>query len=151
MSIGKLRKFEELGTFPNVFQGLDLKTSELESVRLAGQWNEYFGNDRPIVAELGCGRGEYTVALAELKPEFNFVGVDIKGARIWKGAKQALERCLNNAAFVRIQVDHLSTVFAPDEISEIWLTFPDPYAKQAKWKKRLTSTRFLNLYQDLLS
>lgn len=155
MSIGKLRKFAELDTFPNVFQSPDAKKPQLHKadggvVELAGRWNEYFKNSNPIVAELGCGRGEYTLALAETSSAVNYVGVDIKGARIWKGAKRALESGLTNVAFTRIHVDHLPVVFGPEELSDIWLTFPDPYPKKAKWKKRLTSSKFLRLYRDVL-
>lgn len=155
MSIGKLRKFADVATFPNVFQSPKarkpvLKDHRGEVVVMKGRWYEHFGNPNPIVLELACGRGEYTVALARKHPDKNFIGIDVKGARIWKGAKQALEEGLANVAFVRVQIDHLQEVFNKDEVSEIWITFPDPYIKKSKWKKRLTSSRFIDVYRHVL-
>jgi tRNA (guanine-N7-)-methyltransferase len=155
MSKGKLQKFAEVATFPNVFQSPKARKAELrnhlgEGVEMKGKWHAHFGNVNPIVLELACGRGEYTVALGRRNPNKNFIGVDVKGARIWKGAKQALVDGLSNVAFVRVQIDHLPEVFAPNEIDEIWITFPDPFIKKSKWRKRLTSAPFLNTYKQFL-
>jgi len=116
---------------------------------LKGHWGEhFFGNDRPIVLELGCGKGEYSVGLAELYPEKNFIGVDIKGARMWTGARDSAEKGLKNVAFLRTHIEFITRFFAPGEVSEIWLTFPDPQMK--KVRKRLTSTRFMVDYQKFM-
>lgn len=116
---------------------------------LKGAWGEkFFGNNHPIIVELGCGKGEYSVGLAEKNPGINFLGVDIKGARIWKGAKTALEKDLKNVGFLRSNIEIIGQFFGPEEISEIWLTFPDPQMK--KTRKRLTSTFFLKKYQPIL-
>jgi tRNA (guanine-N7-)-methyltransferase len=116
---------------------------------LKGKWNEsFFGNNRPVVVELGCGKGEYTVGMAKRFPNKNFVGIDIKGARIWSGATQALRENLKNAAFVRTHIELIDCFFAAGEISEIWLTFPDP--QMSKVNKRMTSTRFMKLYSRIL-
>src|SRR5690606_24741543 len=117
---------------------------------MPGRWGSHFGNNHPITLELGCGRGEYTVGLARLQPEANYIGIDIKGNRIWKGAKTALEERLNNVAFVRSQIEQVGAYFGPAEISDIWITFPDPQLRPAKMKKRLTHPRFLRLYQQFL-
>lgn len=144
MGKGKLEKFAELETFANVYQ-------KPEPGLLAGQWaTEHFGNDLPVVLELACGKGDYTVALAERYPEKNFIGIDIKGNRIWNGAKRALEKGLSNAAFLRIYIDHIHEHFGENEISEIWITFPDPFLRESKSNKRLTSPRFLNFYRKVL-
>ena len=156
MSKNKLQKFAELATFPNTYQNFNLKDSILtdykdEDVVLKGRWNQYhFKNDNPITLELACGRGEYTVNLAQKFPERNFIGVDIKGARIWKGAKQALEQNLTNVAFLRTKIEKLPEFFERDEISEIWITFPDPFLKKSKANRRLTSSPFLNRYKLIL-
>ena len=115
---------------------------------MSGKWNTFFGNNNPIVLELGCGRGEYTVALAKMYPDKNFIGVDIKGARMWAGAKEALEQKMPNVAFIRTNIEAIAGFFDKDEVSEIWITFPDPQMK--KVNKRLTSTRFMSLYQQIL-
>lgn len=142
----KLKKFAEVATFPNVFQPDDVKERDFV-FRLKGKWNrDFFKNDNPITLELGCGRGEYTVALAQRFPHRNFIGMDVKGARIWKGAKQALALKLNNAAFVRNRVDFIESYFAPGEVSEIWLPFPDPFPR--KENKRLMSDMFLERYRN---
>lgn len=149
MSKGKIQKFAEVATFSNVFQLPYLFNSG--DYEKKGKWREtYFGNSNPIVLELGCGRGEYTVGLAEKFPKKNFIGIDIKGARIWKGAKTALERKLHNAAFVRTRIDHIEKIFAPGETDEIWLTFPDPQPQKTRERKRLTSPMFLNRYRNIL-
>ena len=142
MSKKKLIRFAELTTFPNVFESL---------VDLRGKWHsDYFHNDNPIVLELACGRGEYTVALAQRFGEKNFIGIDIKGARLWRGAKEALEFKLANVAFLRIPIETMTNWFAPDEIAEVWITFPDPFLREGKVRKRLTSPRFLSLYRQVL-
>lgn len=148
MSKGKLEKFAEMETFKNVFQ---YPFSVLENVPfdLKGHWcDDYFKNNHPIVLELGCGKGEYTVGLARLFPDVNFIGVDIKGARMWTGAKQALAEGLDNVAFLRTNIEMIDRFFAPDEVREIWLTFSDPQMKNAR--KRLSSTYFMNRYRRFL-
>lgn len=138
----KLRRFAEMATFPNVIQRLtDLK----------GRWNsEFFHNNNPITLELACGKGEYTVNLAQLYPDRNFVGVDLKGARIWTGAKMALGLKLENVAFLRFPIERIADCFAKDEVDEIWITFPDPFLRPGKAQKRLTSPRFISLYRQIL-
>ena len=148
MGKGKLEKFAEMETFKNVFQ---YPFSVLENVPfdMKGHWcDDYFKNNHPIVLELGCGKGEYTVGLARLFPDVNFIGVDIKGARMWTGAKQALAEGLDNVAFLRTNIEMIDRFFAQDEVREIWLTFSDPQMKNAR--KRLSSTYFMNRYRRLL-
>lgn len=119
--------------------------------RLKGKWHsKWFRNDRPIVLELGCGKGEYTVGLAEKYPEKNFIGIDIKGARMWKGARESYLKSLPNAAFLRTRIEFIRSFFAPGEVEEIWLTFPDPQPKKKREKKRLSGPVFLNLYRSFL-
>lgn len=142
MPKSKLKHFAELLTFPNVFQ----LTKEMK-----GNWNKvYFKNDNPVTLELGCGRGEYTLGMAAIFPERNFIGVDIKGARLWRGGKTALEKQMNNVAFLRTQIDHLMEYFEPEEVQEIWITFPDPYPRKSDTKRRLTSPKYLNVYKQVL-
>lgn len=150
MSKTKKQKFAELSTFSNVFQ---LSYSERNNdFHLKGKWaKEYFHNNNPITLELGCGKGDYTVNLARKFPHQNFIGIDIKGNRLWRGSKMALEENLTNVAFIRTQIDFIEHLFAQDEISEIWLTFPDPYPKKSKEKKRLTSPNFLYKYKNFLT
>lgn len=148
MGKGKLEKFAEMETFKNVFQ---YPFSVLENVPfdMKGHWcDDYFKNNHPIVLELGCGKGEYTVGLARLFPDVNFIGVDIKGARMWTGAKQALAEGLDNVAFLRTNIEMIDRFFAPDEVREIWLTFSDPQMKNAR--KRLSSTYFMDRYRRFL-
>ena len=148
MGKGKLAKFAEMETFSNVFQ---YPYSVVDNVpfEMQGHWREmYFKNNHPIVLELGCGKGEYTVELARLYPEMNFIGVDIKGARMWTGAKQALEAGLKNVAFLRTNIEIIDRFFGKDEVNEVWLTFSDPQMKNPR--KRLTSTFFLNRYRKFL-
>ena len=148
MGKGKLQKFAEMETFSNVFQ---YPFSVIENVpfEMKGHWREqYFHNDNPIVLELGCGKGEYTVELARLYPQVNFIGVDIKGARMHKGAKEALTAGLSNVAFLRTNIEIIDRFFAKDEVQEIWLTFSDPQMKNPR--KRLTSTYFMNRYRHFL-
>ncbi|MDR2041884.1 MAG: tRNA (guanosine(46)-N7)-methyltransferase TrmB [Tannerella sp.] len=148
MARSKLRKFEEINHYPNVFQ-YPLGRLHEKEVEMKGRWREmYFGNPAPVALELGCGKGEYTVGLGRLFPGKNFIGVDIKGARMWSGAKQALEEHLSNVAFLRTRIELLPYFFAPGEVSEIWLTFPDPQMK--KINKRMTSTHFMRMYSELL-
>lgn len=138
----KLQRFAEIKEFPNVFEfDKDMK----------GKWNNYFGNNNPITLELACGKGEYTLGLARLYPQRNFIGIDIKGNRIWRGAKTALDEGLRNAAFLRVQIDQLTDYFEKDEVNEIWITFPDPQLRVSKAKKRLTHPKFLRLYQSIIS
>ena len=119
--------------------------------RLKGRWkNEIFENDRPLVLELGCGKGEYTVALARKYPEKNFIGVDIKGSRMWVGATDALQNHLTNVAFLRTRIEFITSCFASGEVSEIWITFPDPQPQESRVNKRLTSARFLQSYREIL-
>ena len=149
MGKNKLQKFSEMETFPHVFQYTFSTLQEQGKIfELKGKWRSFFQNDHPVVLELGCGRGEYTVALAELFPDKNFIGVDIKGARMWAGAKESFQKGLKNVAFVRTNIEIIPAFFAKDEVSEIWLTFPDPQMKKAS--KRLTSTRFMELYQQFV-
>ena len=137
----KLIRFEELKTFHNVLQ---------YPQSMAGEWNGFFKNENPITLELACGKGEYAVGLGELHTNRNFIGIDLKGNRIWVGAKKALQRGLTNVAFLRTQIDHINTYFANAEIDSIWITFPDPQLRASKAKKRLTHPKFLRLYQQFL-
>lgn len=135
--------------FPHVFEpdGHQILVSDYH---MKGRWNEaFFQNGKPVVLELGCGRGEYTVELATRVPDHNFIGVDIKGARMWKGARESMKRNLSNVAFLRCRIEFLFRMFGPGEISEIWITFPDPQLR--KPRKRLTSSRFINMYLDMLA
>mgnify|MGYP006283768747 CR=1 FL=1 len=152
----KLEKFAEVLSFPNTFENFNPEHPELlgkdgEPVDLKGKWqSDYFGNSHPITVELACGRGEYTLELARAYPERNFIGVDIKGARIWKGARIALEEKLGNVAFLRTRIEQINYFFEPGEISEIWITFPDPFPRKSKANRRLTSPHFLQAYRTLL-
>ena len=144
MGKDKLRRFAEINTFSNVLQ-LDA------GKQFKGGWNTgFFKNNNPVVLELGCGKGEYTVNLATMFPAKNFIGIDYKGNRIWRGAKTALEEGVNNVAFLRIQIESILDYFGPEEIDEIWITFPDPQPQLSREKKRLTSPRFLDKYKSLL-
>jgi len=146
----KLQKFEDMTHFPHVFQfPFSVLQKEKEGFEMKGKWNGlFFKNNSPIVLELGCGKGEYTVGLGNLYPEKNFVGVDIKGARMWTGARQSLEEQMTNVAFLRTHIEMIDHFFAPGEVSEIWITFPDPQMKKAN--KRMTSSRFMSLYSRIL-
>ena len=150
MGKNKLKKFAEMETFHNVFQcGAREMVEDSLVVAMRGKWHEeYFHNDNPIVLELGCGRGEYTVGLAAHNPNKNYIGIDIKGARMWAGAKQAELAGMKNVAFLRTNIEMLTHFFAPNEVAEIWITFPDPQMKKAT--KRLTSTYFMQRYRQLL-
>jgi tRNA (guanine-N7-)-methyltransferase len=150
MGKNKLRKFDDMAAFPHVFQYPFAVLQSKGGCPQKGRWNDdVFGNDRPLALELGCGRGEYTVGLGKLFPEKNFIGIDIKGARMWSGAKESLEAGMKNVAFLRTDIELIDRFFAPGEVSEIWLTFPDPQMK--KVNKRLTGTRFMRLYREILS
>ena len=149
-SKNKLKRFSENETFTNVFQPTREEVVG-DQFPLKGKWNsEFFKNDNPIVLELGCGKGEYSVGLAERFPEKNFVGIDIKGARFWRGAKTAVESGMNNVAFVRTQIELINHIFAENEVSEIWITFPDPQIKYKRTKHRMTNSEFLNNYKKIL-
>jgi tRNA (guanine-N7-)-methyltransferase len=141
MAQKKLQRFEAIKSFPNVLQ---------YPQGMAGKWKDFFQNDNPIVLELACGRGEYTVALSAMHPESNFIGVDLKGNRIYSGALQCLKANRLNAAFLRTQIEKINEYFQPGEVSEIWITFPDPQLRTSRAKKRLTHPRFLRLYQRIL-
>ncbi|MDP4281118.1 MAG: tRNA (guanosine(46)-N7)-methyltransferase TrmB [Bacteroidota bacterium] len=147
MSKKKLIHFQENLTFPHLFQP---KYHDIENgFILRGRWNiDYFKNTHPIVLELGCGKGEYTVGLAQQYPDKNFIGIDLKGARLWKGSKTVAETGMKNVAFIRNQVDHVEKFFAAGEVSEIWITFPDPQVP--KERKRLTSPVFLERYANVM-
>lgn len=147
MAKNKLAKFADMATYENVFQ-YSFETLKQGEFPYKGKWRDYFDNDHPIVLELGCGKGEYTVGLARKFPEKNFIGIDIKGARMWTGASQALQEGLANAAFIRTRIEIINHFFEQDEVSEIWITFPDPQMK--KTNKRLTSTRFMEQYSRML-
>ncbi len=149
MGKNKLAKFDDMAGYPHVFQ-YPFGALQEKGFGMKGQWNEcFFGNNHPIVLELGCGKGEYTVGLGKLFPEKNFIGVDIKGARMWSGAKESHEAGMPNVAFLRTHIELINHFFAPGEVAEIWITFPDPQMKKAG--KRLTSTRFMRLYRQLLA
>ena len=144
MGKDKLRRFAEITAFGNVIELEDGK-------RIKGSWSkQQFNNNNPVVLELGCGKGEYSVNLARLFPEINFIGIDYKGNRIWRGAKTALEEGIENVAFLRIQIENLLDYFSNNEVSDIWITFPDPQPQVSREKKRLTSTRFLTMYKFIL-
>lgn len=146
MSKNKLEKFAQMATFKNVVQPEELMVKDFE---YKGKWSsDFFHNANGITLELGCGKGEYTVALSEIQPYMNFIGVDIKGARIWNGAKKALDNNIPNAGFLRTRIDMIDNFFAKDEVDEVWITFPDPQPK--KQNKRLTSAHFLNIYRRFL-
>lgn len=137
----KLIRFEAIKSFPNVLQ---------YPADMPGKWPGFFGNPHPLTLELACGKGEYAVGLARMFPQRNFIGIDLKGNRIYIGAKKCLEDGLKNVAFLRTQIDKLTNYFEPGEVSEIWITFPDPQLRKSKAKKRLTHPRFLRLYQQIL-
>lgn len=146
----KLEHFAEMKTFPHVFE------PKLEEVfradyKLKGNWrNDFFRNDHPLVLELACGKGEYSVGLAEIFPDKNFIGIDIKGARMWKGAKDSLEKGMKNIAFLRTRIEFIEGCFGQEEVDEIWITFPDPQPKDKQEKKRLTGPLFIERYKKFL-
>ena len=149
-SKNKLKRFKENETFSNLFQP-SRETLLADQFEMKGRWHaDYFKNNNPIVLELGCGKGEYTLALSERYPDKNFIGIDIKGARIWRGAKTALQEQRNNVAFIRMQIELIENAFASGEVSEIWITFPDPQIKYKRMKHRLTNPEFLKRYKNIL-
>ena len=147
-SKNKLKRFHENETFSNVVQ--PKREEILNGFSLKGKWNIFFKNNNPIVLELGCGKGEYTIALAQKNSDKNFIGIDIKGARFWRGAKTALEENLSNVGFIRTQIELIHELFAENEVDEIWITFPDPQIKYKRTKHRLTNTDFLKKYHYIL-
>ena len=149
-SKNKLKRFKENETFENVFQPSREEVAAGD-FSLRGKWNaDFFKNTNPLILELGCGKGEYTVGLAEKYPEKNFIGIDIKGARFWRGAKTAVEDQLHNVAFIRTQIELVDCIFGEHEVDEIWITFPDPQIKYKRTKHRMTNTEFLQLYKKIL-
>ncbi len=152
----KLEKFAELLSFPNVFENFNPKENILTGkdgiqVDFTNGWNSFcFKNNNPIILELACGRGEYSLKLADRNPKNNYIGVDIKGARIWNGAKKALQENKKNVAFLRTRIEHIDDFFKPEEIDQIWITFPDPFLKKSKANRRLTSPYFIDKYRKFL-
>lgn len=149
-SKNKLKRFKENETFLNVIQPT---RDEVVGNHFThkGNWGKFFKNNNPIIVELGCGKGEYTIELAKLNPKKNYIGIDVKGARFWRGAKTATETGLNNVAFVRTQIELIDFIFAENEVSEIWITFPDPQIKYKRTKHRMTNSVFLQLYKKILT
>lgn len=147
-SKNKLKRFQENENFSNVIQ--PTRQEIFDGFTHKGKWHTFFNNNNPIVLELGCGKGEYTLALAQKNPEVNYIGVDIKGARFWRGAKTALEENIPNVAFLRTQIELIDLCFAQDEVDEIWITFPDPQIKYRRTKHRLTNLSFLEKYKAIL-
>ena len=149
-SKNKLKRFKENETFPNVIQPTREDLTEKEFY-LKGRWNkEFFKNENPIVLELGCGKGEYSVGLAQRFPKKNFIGIDIKGARFWRGAKTAVEEHITNVGFLRTQIELVEYAFDENEVDEIWITFPDPQIKYKRTKHRMTNSIFLQRYKKIL-
>lgn len=149
-SKNKLKRFRENETFSNVVQPTREEVANGE-FPYKGKWQkEFFKNDKPLVLELGCGKGEYSVGLAKMHPERNYLGIDIKGARFWRGAKTALEENLDNVGFLRSQIELIDQLFAEGEVDEIWITFPDPQIKYKRTKHRMTNTEFLQKYKKIL-
>ncbi len=157
MARRKLKKFADVRSYPNVYENFHPMIPELrgehgEIVEMKGQWaKKHFKNDNKITLELACGRGEYTLQLARKYPERNFIGVDIKGARIHQGATIALEEGLQNVAFLRMKIEKIANFFASEEVDEIWITFPDPFLRDGKANRRLTSPRFLDSYRTFIA
>ncbi len=147
-SKNKLKRFKENETFKNVIQ--PTREEVVDNFSFKGKWNTFFNNNNPIVLELGCGKGEYTIALAQKNPNKNFIGIDIKGARFWRGAKTAIEENLENVAFIRTQIELVDFIFAENEVDEIWITFPDPQIKYQRTKHRMTNSEFLKKYHKIL-
>lgn len=147
-SKNKLKRFRENETFSNVIQ--PTREDVLQGLEQKGNWGKFFGNTNPIVLELGCGKGEYTVGLAKRNPHKNYIGIDIKGARFWRGAKTAIEEDLSNVAFIRTQIELVDELFDQGEVAEIWITFPDPQIKYKRTKHRMTNQVFLEKYKKVL-
>lgn len=149
-SKNKLKRFKENETFQNVFQPTREEVVS-NNFPLRGKWNsDFFNNQNPIIIELGCGKGEYSVGLAAHFPNKNFIGIDIKGARFWRGAKTANEEGMLNVAFVRAQIELINHIFSDGEVDEIWITFPDPQIKYKRTKHRMTNSEFLKMYKKIL-
>lgn len=149
-SKNKLKRFRENETFSNVVQPSREEVMS-DSLKLKGNWRKnFFKNDNPLVLELGCGKGEYSVSLAKTYPELNFLGIDIKGARFWRGAKSGLEENIENVGFLRTQIELIDHIFVENEVDEIWITFPDPQIKYKRTKHRLTNEDFLQKYKKIL-
>jgi len=149
----KLQKFEDLRTFPNVWESFDFNTPKVRTnkedlVSTSGQWAKMFQNEKPLTLELACGKGHYTIGLAQRFPEHNHLGVDIKGARIWRGAKDAIEDNMDNVGFLRCDILTMKRFFDDNEVNEIWITFPDPFL--SKENRRLTNPRFLDIYKEIM-
>ncbi|MEX0314542.1 MAG: tRNA (guanosine(46)-N7)-methyltransferase TrmB [Allomuricauda sp.] len=147
-SKNKLKRFRENETFSNVIQ--PKRDEIMAGFELKGKWSTFFKNEQPIVLELGCGKGEYTVGLAQRNPDKNYIGIDIKGARFWRGAKSAIEGNMENVAFLRTQIELIDALFEENEVDEIWITFPDPQIKYKRTKHRLTNPVFLKKYKQIL-
>ena len=147
-SKNKLKRFKENETFKNVIQ--PTREEVVTNFYLKAKWHTFFKNENPIIVELGCGKGEYTIAKARKNPNKNYIGIDIKGARFWRGAKTAIEENLPNVAFVRTQIELVDFIFAENEVSEIWITFPDPQIKFQRTKHRMTNTIFMKKYHHIL-
>lgn len=147
-SKNKLKRFQENETFTNVIQ--PNREAITSGFFLKGKWHTHFKNDNPIVLELGCGKGEYTIGLAKRFPNKNFIGIDIKGARFWRGAKTAIDEKLPNVAFLRTQIELVDHVFGANEVQEIWITFPDPQIKYKRTKHRMTNKAFIDRYRKIL-
>ncbi|WP_234567129.1 tRNA (guanosine(46)-N7)-methyltransferase TrmB [Rhodohalobacter sp. 614A] len=144
----KLKRFEDIARFENVFEYTDFGDKPTPK----GKWHkEIFENENPIVLELACGKAEYTIYLAEKNPDKNYIGIDLKGNRIWKGASYALQNGMNHVRFIRMLIDHLPDYFEKGEVDEIWITFPDPHLRESRSRQRLTSPKFLNIYRKLLN
>jgi len=147
-SKNKLKRFRENDTFENVIQ--PTREEVLKGLTWKGNWRSFFKNENPIILELGCGKGEYTLALAQRNPNINYIGIDLKGARFWRGAKTAIENNISNVAFLRTQIELIDYCFSEGEVSEIWITFPDPQIKFQRTKHRLTNLTFLKKYERIL-
>lgn len=156
MGKNKLRKFTEIARFQNVFEAVDGYEGKVRQIEEAlfdikGKWTEeIFSQPGALVLELACGKGDYTLGLAQLNPEQNYIGIDIKGNRIWEGARIALDQEMDNVAFLRTRIEFITNYFEPGEVSECWITFPDPFLKSSQSNKRLTSTEFLDRYCQIL-
>lgn len=149
-SKNKLKRFKENETFENVLQPTREEVVN-GTFKYKGKWNsDFFKNNNPIIVELGCGKGEYTIGLAQRNPNVNYIGIDVKGARFWRGAKTAVETGMNNVGFVRTQIELIENIFSSHEISEIWITFPDPQIKYKRTKHRMTNSEFLKMYKRIL-
>ena len=150
MGKNKIAHFEDNAKFRHVIEP-DFDDALRGESDLQGKWAKFFGNDKPITLELGCGKGEYTVGMAKMYPDRNFIGVDIKGARIWRGAKDVEEQDILNAAFLRTRIEFIASFFAANEVNEIWLTFSDPQLKDRREKHRLSHPRFLEIYRKFMT